>query len=571
MEANRRAQAGRFQSIEVAARPRQQHRAQAGSVLLETVLAMLIMTSAGVALLYLLQKSLLVSFQAREQMTCARMAQTGFARIKNMDFYQLFAADSAQANYGLQAAYPYKGVLEGLMATLQASRFDRFQIQVTFMRRDSSDANGNGLDSDLIAYADADANLIDDYDANIRFNDQNSDGDYYDTYVAGGRTVAEQPDTHIKQVTLSVYRNGRLACGQTDLVSLEQFTGDPNASSESVLSLMVSTPSNNAYLYKMDASSLLLARILPIAKSYPAGIVQLRADSASPISVQGETDPLATVRMYVNNSAELANAAADMAGAFSAFPAPVTAALVEGNNLFTAQATKDTYTSPITARSLLYDFAVPVATGPVPSGTVATRSPYVAVSVGDPGVSTTTTSGVCPDVISMRINGADASFSYDPAAGKVVWIDTATNTVPVLSTGSYTAVVEVGDYAGYKASATWSFTLSIPDTDNSAPSVANKLPIGIAGSQLPVISVRVFDNQSGIVPSSIVLKLDGVVVVSSANIGAHYSPETDTVSYTPSAAFASGSNHNVEITASHWATDPADKITSVDVWSFNVP
>jgi hypothetical protein len=139
---------------------------------------MFIMTTVGVSLLSMVQRSLVVSFKAREQMTCSRMAQTGSARVKNIDFYYLFAADSAQADHGLQAAYPYRTVLDGLKATLGGARFDRFRIQVTFMRRDISDSNGDGLTSDLVPFRDDNGDSIDDIDSNIRFRDQNTDGDF---------------------------------------------------------------------------------------------------------------------------------------------------------------------------------------------------------------------------------------------------------------------------------------------------------------------------------------------------------------------------------------------------------
>ena len=551
------------------ARGARRRRWRRGSTLLETVLAMLIMTTVGLALLAMVQRALGVSLKAREQMGCSRMAQTGFARVKNMDFYYLFAADSSQADHGLPAAYPYRAVLDGLQSTLTASRFDRFRVQVTFMRRDISDSNGDGRTSDLVAFADGNGDNVDDYDAGVRWPDQNGDGDFYDTYVSGGRTVAEQPDTHIKKVTFDVFRRGRLVCSQTDFVSLEGLTGDVNPSSEASLALLVSVPSNNAFLYALDTTGRVGAWNLPISKPYPADVLRYRADFISPLSVSGETDPLAAVNLYVNSSAVLDSPASDMAGAFSAAPAAVTAALAEGADVLRAQAVKDGYTSPIAARALILDLKAPVSTVTTPSGTVPTRSPQVSALLSDPGISTGVTSGVCPDVITLKINGAEVVHSY--SQGLAVWIDSATGTVPVLGTGTYTAAVEFGDYAGYKASATWTFTVEIPDTDHSAPAVAQKSPIGMAPSTLPEISVKVFDNQSGIIPASIVLKLDGVTVVDSSGIGAHYDAGAGRVFYTPAAAFAPGSSHTVEVTASHWANDPLDKVTHVEDWSFTVP
>jgi hypothetical protein len=540
-----------------------------GSTLLETILAVLIMTTVGLALLAMVQRALAVSLRAREQMSCSRMAQTGFARVKNIDFYYLFAADSSQASHGLPAAYPYKAVLDGLQATLTASRFDRFRVQVTFMRRDISDANGDGRTSDLIQFTDNNADNADDYDSGVRYFDQNGDGDFYDTYVSGGRTVAEQPDTHIKKVTFDVFRRGRLACSQTEFVSLEGFSGDVNPSSEASLALLVSTPANNAFLYALDTSGRIGAWNLPIAKAYPSDILRYRADFLSPLLVSGETDPLAVVNLYVNASAVLAGPAADMSGVFSAAPAAVTAALVEGVDVLRGQAVKDGYTSPIAARSLIMDLKAPVSTVTAPSGTVATKSPQVSALLSDPGISTSVTSGICPDVVTFKINGGEVNHSY--SRGLAVWIDSATGTVPVLGTGTYTAAVEFGDYAGYKSSAVWTFTVEVPDTDHSAPAVAQKSPIGMAPSALPEISVKVFDNQSGIIPSSIVLKLDGATVVDSSNIGSHYDAGSDLVFYTPGGTFASGSSHTLEVTVSHWADDPLDKVTHTEAWSFTVP
>ena len=546
-------------------------RSQGGSILLETVLAILIMTTVGVALIAMVQKYMVVTLKAREQVSCGRLAQTGFARLKNVDFYYLFATDSDSANHGLWSAYPYKAVLDGIRSTLRASKFDRFRVTIVFMRRDTSDADGDGSTSDLIAFADADGNGADDYDSGIRGFDQNGDGDTYDTYTSGGRTVAEQPDTHIKKVTFDVFRRGRLACSQTEYVSLEQFSGNSNPSSEAVLSLQLSTPTNNAVLYQADTAALAAARALAITQAFPAGLEQFRADAASPMLAAGETDPLAEVDLYVGGSGVLASPAADASGAFSDSPAAVTGALAEGYNEVAAQAVKDGYTSPITRRTVLLDLAPPRTASPAPTGTVNTRAPQVAITLSDPGVSTTVASGICPDVITLKAGGVVVPFQYDATTGQVVWIDSGTNTVPVLADGTYAMTVEGGDYAGYKTTQTWSFTVNVDATDHSAPAIAEKSPIGMADSQLPEISVRVFDNQSGVIPASIRMTLDGEVVVDAANIGSHYDASDGTVSYTPPTAFEAGSVHLVSIQADHFATNPADKVTSADTWGFSVP
>ncbi|MFA5139032.1 MAG: hypothetical protein WC728_07355 [Elusimicrobiota bacterium] len=542
-----------------------------GSALIETVMAIFIMTVGGVALVGMVQKQMIAVLKAREKVTCGRMSQTGMARIKNIDFYALFSADSSSTNHGLWAAYPYRAVFDGIRGTLLASKYDRFRVTVAFLRRDTADSNANGMISDLVEFSDANGDRVDDCDSGVRYLDQNGDGDFYDTYTSGGRTVAEQPDTHIKKVTLDVFRRGRLVCSQTEFVSLEQFTGDPNPSSESVLSLLLSTPPNNAFLYQETTPGQAGSRALALSKTYPAEVEQFRADAASPLLLSGETDPLAAVNFYVGASGVLDTAAADSAGAFTANPSAVTAEFVEGHNTLEVQASKDGYTSPITRRAVLLDVAPPSFSGDVPAGTMNTLAPYVAVTLADVGTATTAVSGICPDVITLQVNGSSVPYAYDSTTGRVVWIDSTTNTAPVLPNGAYSVLAEGGDYAGYKTTQSWTFTLSVGDTDHSAPSIAERSPIGMAGSQWPEISVRVFDEQSGVVPSSIRMTLDGEVVVDSSNLGGHYDASDGTVSYMPPAEFASGGEHTVQIKASHFATLPADKITSEDAWEFHVP
>ncbi|MDE2290885.1 MAG: hypothetical protein KGL53_02275 [Elusimicrobia bacterium] len=547
-----------------------------GSILLETVMAIFLMTVAGLSLIAMIQQAMLATIKAREVMACGRMTQAGFARLKNIDFYDVFAVDSSSSAYGLVeagapwTAYPYKAVLDDYKSTLALSKFDRFTLSVVFMRRDSTDSNANGLTSDLVEFSD-DGTGKDRYDSAIKYYDQNGDGDTHETYTSGGRTVAEEPDTHIKRVTLGVYRRGVLACSQTELVSLEQFQAVSDPSSESVLSLLVSTPSNNAVLYQAVTADQQASRALALHKSYPDSVVQVEADSLAPLAFVGETAPLATVNLYVGASGVLDTLAADSAGGFSQTSLAVTNQLAEGSDSLVAQATKGGLTSPIAARSVVLDVSPPAVSGATPVGAVSTLAPYVAVTLTDPGLSTTTTSGICPDVTTLEVNGSTVDFTYDAASGKVVWVDSTTNTAPVLAAGTYTAYVEAGDYAGYKTTYTWTFTASITDPDHSAPSIADKSPIGAAGSDLPVISVKVFDNQSGIIPSSIQLTLDGAVVVDSSTVSAAYDPDSGTVSYTPPAAFTPGSSHDVTVTASHFATSPSDKVTSTDAWSFTVP
>jgi len=551
---------------------------RSGTTLVETVLAIVMMSVAGLAVIALLQKATMASLSARRRLTCSRMTDLGMARLKNINYYSLFAVDSSVTNWASPALhtsganiYPYLSTLTGLRTTLAAEKFDRYKVDVTFMRRDSTDSLGTGNTNNLVAFKD-NGSGVDTYDPNIRYFDANGDGDYYETYVSSGRTVAEQPDTHLKLVTLSVYRQGAVACSKSELISLEQFTGDTNPDSESVLSLEVSTPTNSSFAYRMLTTAQTAARALALTYSYPSDIRQYRADTTSPLAIAGVTEPLATENFYVNSSGILASASADVFGAFSAAPAAVTSALVEGQNTVRAVAVKSTYSSPIADRAILLDINPPTITGQTPTGTVNTCAPYVSAVLADPVTSSgAVASGIYPGVTAMKINGSTVPFSYNASAGTIVWIATATQTVPLISPGAFTVSVEAGDYAGYKTSATWSFTAPVIGNDASAPSIANKSPIGMAGSDLPVISVRLFDNQSGIDPTSIVLTLDGAVVVNAANVGTYYDANAGTLTYVPPNPYGSGSPHTVSVSVNHCATSPGGSINNTDTWSFVVP
>lgn len=545
-----------------------------GSTLLETLLAVVILTVAGLSIVAMLQNALVANLKTRERVSCERAAQAGLARLKNVNFYRLHAVDSATttANYGLYAGYAHLAALDGIRGSLASSRFTRFKVEVTFMRRDASDALGTGNVNNLIPFTDADLDSIDDYDPNIRWLDQNADGDTFDTYVSGGRTIAEEPDTHLKEVTFRVYKGSREVCAKSELISLEQFTGVTNPDSESALTLEISTPSNNAYAYAAQSAGQAASRALAIFNAYPAEVVQLRADAASPLTVSGKSEPLGSIGLYVGASGELATVGVDALGEFAGAPAAVTAALVEGQNTLRGRATKAGFSSPWGERDLILDLRAPSVTGAAPTGTTGSPSPYVAAVIADTStLAGAVASGICPQVTGMKVNGSTVAFAYDAATGRVSWIDAATQAPPVLADGVYAVVVEAGDYAGYKSTAGWSFTVAVPVTDHSKPVISQNSPIAMAGSDLPVISAKIQDNQSGIVLASIVMKLDGVTVVDASNVGAHWDPSTDTLSYTPSAPFAPSSWHTVEVTVSHGAADPADKVSDTGTWGFLVP
>lgn len=549
-----------------------------GIGLVELMLVVAMITGLTIGILAMLQYGVITSVKAREQMSAGRLAQLIFSKLKSIDFYFLFNYDSNLTNYGLSgtygpetsqsSTYQYLATLNQIKSIIKASAgFDRFTIENTFMRRDSSDVNGNGLTSDLINFIDANSDLKDDYLASVLYYDKNGDGDYYDSYVSTvtNRKIAEQPDTHIKYVTLKLYKKNELLHQESQLISYELFTGIESQASDAALKLFVTQPANATYLYNLNTTERQNAFNLTITKSYPAEVIAYRADFVNPTRLWGETDPNAVVHFYLNTPVtELDNRTASIGGEFDFQSTPVTNALTEGENTILAMATRDNMYSPYAPRDVILDLNPPTISSQTPTGTVNDKMPRVGCVVSDTILTTGVPSGICQDVLCMKNGSAEVYYQYDSASGEIVWIDLTTSLSPILSTGTYTVTVETGDNAYYKVKSSWTFTVDIQDPDNSAPSIAQKSPIGSTSNPQPEIKCKVFDNQSGINPSSIIFKVDSVVVSHS------YNNQTGFVSWTPSSAYSNGSYHTVEITVSHWATTPADKVTSTDSWGFTV-
>lgn len=559
-------------------------RIRGGFGLVEAMMAVFVLSILSLSVAYMFQYMATVSLKTRENTYSTRLSETVFTKLKTLEYYCLFDCDSALPDFGLtgtfgpvtlqKPVYPYLGVLSAIDAAIKKYKVDRWTISVKYKLRDISDVNGNGLTGDLRDFTDADADLADDYDPSLKYYKANADPDYYDTYVSTSlnKTVSETPDTNLKEIKLRLYRNGRTMHAQTELISLEMLSGTESKASGAELKLFLTQPANNTYLYDLASPARAAAFALAISKPYPADVLAYRADAGFPLTLTGETVPLAAVNFYRNSpGAVLDTVSADSLGSFSSWSLPLTAALTEGENIIYAQATKDTYYSPFAERRVILDLKPPDIAEQLPSGTVNDLIPYVGAVLTDTVLSTGAPSGICGDVTTLKINGSAVDFIRDEISGEVRWVDPATDLPVLLANGaSYTAVLEGGDRAYYKASSTWTFTVSVSGTDHSAPSVANKVPGGHTAEAMPEISCKVFDNQSGIDLDSIVLKIDGAVVVSSAVISGHWNAKEQRVFYRPGSAFENYSSHTVEITASHWANDPADKITSVESWTFNV-
>ncbi|WP_158056052.1 S8 family serine peptidase [Halorussus halophilus] len=109
-----------------------------------------------------------------------------------------------------------------------------------------------------------------------------------------------------------------------------------------------------------------------------------------------------------------------------------------------------------------------------------------------------------------------------------------------LSSGTYTARVEVTDEAGNAVNYTSSFSV---ETDDASPTVLGTVPDGeIPASDDPTtLTVDIADDVSGVATSAVRVRFDGVDVTGNSFVSDRQ------VSYTPPASLASGSTHTLEV------------------------
>ncbi len=531
------------------------------------------------------------TIKSREQAVAANIAERFFTRLNNIPYIYVFDMDSSSTNYRLngsfgdvstqQNPYPYLAMLNEFTILIRSHKIDKFTVNVRFMVRDLGDLNSDGKTTDLRVYTDSNGNNIDDYDTALRYFDQNGDGDYFDIY--GSPQVTEQPHTRLKECTFKLYKASNLIYHETQLVSWEKFTGTEGKAAGATLTLIVSTPSENSSIYTLATASHTNSFNIALSSTYPSNIYAFRSDSASPLRIQGETTPNATFTWRLGTTTGTIQdngCTADYLGIFDCILTNVAANMTEGLNTVFGQAYKTVYYSPWTPTTIIRDISTPTISGMTPTGTIYNLQPTVRATLLDmPNISERTVAGINTNIIRLfRTSSTDLNYSYDSATGYVTWVDTSTNLPPIISSGIYTVILEGGDNAYYKARSTWTFTITMSagDTDNSEPSVANKDPSGMSPINPPPISVRIFDNQSGIILNSVALSLDGSVLVSSAtgNLGTACSSLTQqdgyTVNYTPDSALASGW-HSLIITGAHWANNPTNKIWTEDSWTFFIP
>jgi len=565
-------------------------KAKKGFGLLETFISLTILTLVVIGMLAYLQYGMLLNVKTKEMSYAVRVTDFFLTKLDAIPYPYVFPCNSSNTEFGLTGTfgpvtnqtspYPYKNILEELQTIIKNYGFSHFKLTTSFLIRDLSDLDGDGLTTDLRTFADNNSDLVDDYDPDIKYYDYNNDGDYYDIF--GEPEETEEPNTHLKKLSIEIFKHGRIIYTTTKIISWEKFTGVESKASGAELKLVLTQPSENSILYALTTSEQIKSHNRTLTKEYPEEITAHRADSSAPLELVGLTDPLSEVKWYIEstNSPLLDSTIADNSGNFDFFAVNLTAELTEGENLIYGIAQKDSYSSPWSETNVILDIKPPVVENETPSGTVKTLQPLVEATILDePENGNAETSGICSEVITLKyqataIGTGTATHTFDSSTGKLRWIDSNTF-LPVFSQGeTVTIIVEAGDYAFYKTISTWTFTCNINTIDNSAPSIAETSPHGTITSNPTLISCKVFDNQSGINIQSIILELDGGVVVNFSNISEHYSPISNPqggyINYLPDNALSSG-EHQVTVKVSHWATEPNDKIEKIETWNFNVP
>jgi hypothetical protein len=559
-----------------------------GFGILEVLISSIIILIISAGVFTMLSTSMNMFISSKNIQTSNSLFDLIFSKIQNIDYYCIVECDSSKPGFGRKGNFQdidlgitkssFTAVLNDIQNVIKQEKFSYFTIKVKFLRRDVSDINGNGKTNDLIPFTDKNGDLIDDYDANIKWYDKNDDGDYYDTYTSTvtSRQTAEQPDTHIIEVTVELWKSSnKLFDSQSRIITKENLlSGNESKSSESELPLIIYEPAQDSFLYRLDSNSRKNAFNTVIDKPYPDEIRQ-RQHRADDLALSGETEALAKVLFYFDNTCKdeitLSNNKT-----FSLVSNSISSVLREGYNCIKAISSKDSFSSPWTERNVILDLNPPVLIYSTPTGTIKTRTPCIKAYIGDfgtksgCGVSTTTVSGICNEVITLK-NGSNVihhtCVSVGTSSQAVVAIMCSTQPYVSLAPGSYTMTIQFGDKAGYKAVESWNFTIDslsdgIDDDDNTAPI------IDTTSCHWPYVA-NVSDDQTGINPDLITVTIDGTACQQSE------------ILYTPTGTFGGSIKlvpassllpwyHTITVKAGHWATIPSNTIYAQYTWAINI-
>lgn len=452
------------------------------------------------------------------------------------------------------SVYPELPVLNEIWAEVRAAGFSDFVVGVTPMRRDLSATTG--MTSALVPFLDvAPADGIDDVDPGIGFKDLNNDGDQVDSFwVNNFFFTSERPNTHVVQLTISLLKkNQTVVSKRGQILTMEALGGGASGdrssfSQEAAYGISLQNIPSTATVTLFDMNGPVSGGIrnseaadqaftgmsgfpgLPtVPFVYPSNVITVRADTDPggpvPIRFIGWTEPGATVEVRwapVAGNPVIDSAVADILGNFD-FPAPnLNAGLVLGLNRFSLRAVKGMDLSPFITRTLIKDDRGPVFSALNPpddaSTGLKTLTPFVEMTFLDriPTGTTDVVSGICPEsitLVSHKVgqNWAVRPSDYDPATGRVLWVDPVTLLPATMQNGAnYEWKIQGGDNAGYKIRTTaagiyWKFRTSLPSTDGSPPEVIINPPTVVGG--VVTFSADLQDNQSGVNLNTFKLKL----------------------------------------------------------------
>jgi len=582
------------------------------------------------------------SIKAREQLASARLAQSIESRLSAVNFYDILPVDSSLkkgrfsghplTHFAKWSGNPLEPVLNDIERQVLAKGFTRFTFDVTYLRRDSSDNDDDGSNMDFISFHDGNNDYRDDNDPNVGFIQRTTPaGDFFGTGLGpdGTTTLPEVPDTHLKQVTLRLWK-GKTAVvvRQSGILSQEGWTGDEGESTQSPIKLVMTTPALSIKLFQIqnpeqyNAQQPFLVNEFP--QTYKDKSVQ-EVDSNRPLILAGKTAPgarLVFVHRLVSyppvvygNFGPCHDDFADNDGNFKFTSYNCTPRFIdEGLHTISVRAEKDGLYSPYYGRALLLDVKAPVIDKP--TLTANTLSPVVRARIRDLDTAGKklyssglrlgaknwnaqwgtfqTAEGANNSIAFLTRNNGSAYAGVptvvtaepsvvpnEPIAYWIEWVSKPSMLPPALpGNGLYSVAAEGADNAMYRTRKEWDLTVTADMSDVSAPPLPTAYgPVQAQSSRRPTFYCQLIeDPESGLNPYSLDFKLtlnntpptppvtaDLVNKTLTPVLRNYYNPHTLRFTYTPAVDLPSG-NYTASLTISNWAGVPLP-IT----WDFSVP
>ncbi len=180
--------------------------------------------------------------------------------------------------------------------------------------------------------------------------------------------------------------------------------------------------------------------------------------------------------------------------------------------------------------TFILDNTLPVisALSPADNALINNNQPEISAVLSD------ATSGIDKETIILKLDDAEVIATYDETTGKLSYTP-----ITALTDGTHAISIELKDKAGNVANISSTFRV---ETDTTPPVISNLTPAdnSVINNSTPEISAIVKDTESGVDPSSIVMKVDENIVTHS------YDSITGKISYTPEIALLDGS-HTISV------------------------